>query len=214
MFGIFIKSFIIGLTGAMMPGPMLAVTIEHSHKKGLMAGPLIVLGHSILELLLLILLVFGLGSIINSNISIIIISIVGAIVLFWMGWDMIKNASKIKFASVDQKDDKEKKSAISVNSSIFAGILTSLSNPYWTLWWATIGLNLILDSMKNIQLGIVYFYFGHIMSDFVWFSIVSISIVMSKKIISDKHFQIIIAICGVILIGFGLWFGYNGVSRI
>jgi len=214
MFGIFIKSFIIGLTGAMMPGPMLAVTIEHSHKKGLMAGPLIVLGHSILELLLLILLVFGLGSIINSNTSIIIISIVGAVVLFWMGWDMIKNSSKIKFASVDQKDDKEKKSAISVNSSILAGILTSLSNPYWTLWWATIGLNLILDSMRNIRLGIVYFYFGHIMSDLVWFSIVSISIVMSKKIISDKHFQIIIAICGVILIGFGLIFGYNGMKRI
>jgi len=214
MFGIFIKSFIIGLTGAMMPGPMLAVTIEHSHKKGLMAGPLIVLGHSILELLLLILLVFGLGSIINSNTSIIIISLIGAIVLFWMGWDMIKNASKIKFASVDEKDDKEKKSAVSINSPVFAGILTSLSNPYWTLWWATIGLNLILDSMRNIRLGIVYFYFGHIMSDLVWFSIVSISIVMSKKIISDKHFQIIITICGVILIGFGLIFGYNGVSKI
>jgi len=214
MFGVLLKSFIIGLSGAMMPGPMLAVTIEHSHKKGLMAGPLIVLGHSILELLLLILLVFGLGSIIQSNIAIIIISLVGAIVLFWMGWDMIKNASKVKFVSVEKANNPDSRVAIKAHSSIFAGILTSLSNPYWTLWWATIGLNLILDSLKTTQVGVVYFYFGHIMSDLVWFSIVSISIVMSKKIISDRYFQTIITICGIILIGFGLIFGYNGITRI
>ena len=57
---IFVSSFIVGLSGAMMPGPLLAVTIRHASVRGFSAAPLLVLGHAILEAALVCLLLFGL----------------------------------------------------------------------------------------------------------------------------------------------------------
>ena len=59
LWGIFISAFLIGFSGAMMPWPMLGVTIDGSLKKGWTAGPLTVLGHGILELILIIIMIFG-----------------------------------------------------------------------------------------------------------------------------------------------------------
>jgi threonine/homoserine/homoserine lactone efflux protein len=44
--------FLIGLTGAVVPGPMLFATIEASLRRGWIAGPLIVLGHAAVEVLI------------------------------------------------------------------------------------------------------------------------------------------------------------------
>ena len=63
---IFISSFIIALSGALMPGPVLTITISESTKRGFIAGPLIVLGHAILEISLLVLLVLGFADLINN----------------------------------------------------------------------------------------------------------------------------------------------------
>lgn len=60
LWGIFFSSFLIGFSGAMMPGPMLGVTISGSLKRGWIAGPLVVLGHGILELMLVIAMISGL----------------------------------------------------------------------------------------------------------------------------------------------------------
>ena len=65
LWGMFFKSFLIGFSGAMVPGTMLGVTIDGSLKKGWKAGPLIVLGHGILEILLII--VIALYQIVNVH---------------------------------------------------------------------------------------------------------------------------------------------------
>jgi len=39
LWGIFISAFLIGFSGAMMPGPMLGVTIDGSLKKGVDSRP-------------------------------------------------------------------------------------------------------------------------------------------------------------------------------
>lgn len=61
LWGVFISAFLIGFSGAVMPGPMLGITIDGSLKKGWTAGPLVVLGHGILELSLITVMIFGLN---------------------------------------------------------------------------------------------------------------------------------------------------------
>ena len=56
---IFLTSLAIGFSGAVSPGPLLTYTITESLKKGFIAGPLISVGHALIELVLVI--VFALG---------------------------------------------------------------------------------------------------------------------------------------------------------
>lgn len=202
---LFITSFVITLSGAMMPGPLLTVTIANSAKKGFWEGPLLVLGHGILEFILVISILLGLSSILKSSTFIISISIIGGSILIYMGYDMIKSAKNL---TLDTKKIKNKDKGI-YNSSIIAGAMVSLANPYWILWWATIGMGYLMSAIKFKIIGIAIFFTGHILADLAWYSLVSFGISKGKKIMKDTTYHVIIKLCGVFLIIFGGYFLYG-----
>lgn len=205
LWGIFVTSFIVGLSGALMPGPLLTVTISQSAARGWVVGPLVVLGHGILELSLVVAIVYGLGQFLAKGSVIGVIGIIGGIVLLWMGWSMLKDARKVTLVMDGSK-------GVSSLHPVWAGILTSLSNPYWTVWWATIGLSYIAFSLKHGALGISSFYTGHILSDLVWYAFVSALVHFGKRLVSDRVFQVVIVVCGILLLFFGAYFGYSGIK--
>ncbi len=204
--GIFITSFIVGLSGAMMPGPLLTVTISQTAVRGWLVGPLIVLGHGILELSLVVAIVCGLGQLLAEPPVIGAIGIVGGFVLLGMGWAMLKDVRKVSLAVEENR-------GVSSLHPVWAGILISLSNPYWTVWWATIGLSYIGFSMKYGSSGISLFYTGHILSDFVWYVFISVLIHYGRRLTNDRAFRGIITACGIFLIVFGVYFGYSGIKK-
>ena len=57
---IFTTALLVGLSGALMPGPLTAVTMEHAFRRGYLAAPLITLGHASLEVVMVLLLLLGL----------------------------------------------------------------------------------------------------------------------------------------------------------
>lgn len=84
------------------------------------------------------------------------------------------------------------------------------SNPYFLLWWAIVGLGLLLNAYTLYGvIGVALFYFGHILSDISWYSFVSVFISRTRKFINQKIYRIIIAILGVCLVGFGISFIVN-----
>jgi len=199
LIAIFSSAFLIGFSGALMPGPMFALVLSGSSKSGFKAGPLTVLGHGILELALVIGLVLGLGSLLQNETVFKIIGIVGGAVLVYLGIDMIRSIRQAKI-------DLEKGGKDPGKSLIFHGIIASLSNPYWIMWWATIGMALILSASKYKLWGVIVFFIGHILSDLVWYSSVSFAVDRGRKFLSQKVYKGIIAVCGVFLIGFGIYF--------
>jgi len=86
------------------------------------------------------------------------------------------------------------------------GVIASISNPYWILWWTTIGLGYLVAAMKLGVGGVIIFFLGHITADFAWYSIVSLGVSRGKALIKDKPYQMIIRLCGLLLLGFGIWF--------
>jgi threonine/homoserine/homoserine lactone efflux protein len=98
-----------------------------------------------------------------------------------------------------------------VDHPVVAGILTSLSNPYWTIWWATIGLGYIVLSRRLGTVGLLSFYVGHILSDLSWYSFVALALTLGRRAISDRIYRGVVAVCGVFLVGFGAYFGYSGL---
>ena len=206
LLGIFVSSFVVGFSGAIMPGPVLSVTIAEATKRGIWAGPLVVLGHGIIEFAFFIALVLGLGSILKHDIVFGIVGVGGAIVLIWMGIGMVRG---MKTATLKLELSEGERS-----KPVLAGLLTSVSNPYFTIWWATIGLSYIALSRRQGIAGLSYVYSGHIMSDFVWFFTIAWAVTMGKRIMNDHVYRWIIGLCGIFLGILGLYFGYSGLKAL
>ena len=201
---IFISSFFIAFSGAMMPGPLLSATIEKSAKHGMAAGPLFILGHGILELVLLGFLFLGIAPLLQSNMFFTIVSVAGGVIMVWMAVLMLKGLPDLSLYAERQFKD--------YGSLILTGAVLSLSNPYWSVWWATIGLGFILTAAKTGPAGIASFFAGHILADLAWYTFVSALIWKGKKLLNDTAYRIIIGICAVILLAFGIFFLIKGIA--
>ena len=88
--GLASTSFIVALSGALMPGPLLTVTVGEAARRGFWAGPLIIVGHSLLELALVLLLLVGLGAWLNQPVILGTVGVLGAGMLGWMGFMTLK----------------------------------------------------------------------------------------------------------------------------
>jgi len=153
LWGIFISAFLIGFSGAMMPGPMLGVTIDSSLKKGWTAGPLIVLGHGILELMLIIIMTFGLKDFFSNPTVAGFIGLFGGAFLARMGYGMIKSGIN-KSVSLENKGTGN---SAGLRNLVLVGMLVSATNPYFILLWALTGMESIRQSYTSGLIGVLFF---------------------------------------------------------
>lgn len=204
--GIFFTSFLIGLSGAMMPGPLMTVCIGESARRGARTGPLLVLGHGILEMALAMALFLGLAAYIRDDRIMALVGIVGGAILIFMGTGMLRGAAHLTLSASPQRS--------AGIHPVLAGVVVSLANPYWIIWWATIGLGYILVSMKSGVQGVAAFLSGHILADAVWYGLLSFSVTMGRRFISDRLYRGVIVCCAVFLLGFGLYFGAAGFRTL
>ncbi|MFA6149369.1 MAG: LysE family transporter [bacterium] len=213
---IFVSSFIIGLSGAMMPGPLLAVTIRHASIRGFSAAPLLVLGHAILEAALVCLLLFGLIEWIRGDAAIITIALLGSAMLLKMAAGMAREVRTLHFdAAAGGSPGRTHDGKGSAGARpVIDGIVTSASNPYWSLWWATIGLGYLLLSRGQGWRGILAFFSGHILSDAAWYFFVGAAVSAGRNWFTDRVYRGVVGACAVFLVFFALTFGYLGVSRL
>ncbi len=197
---IFVSAFVVGLSGAMAPGPVLTVTISETLKRGVKAGPLIVLGHAIPEILLLALIGLGLGPFFEHPVVTTVVLSAGGLVLLWMGVQMIIS---------NKRTTEEALTATGTPSPygpVLAGMVLSVSNPYWIIWWVTIGMGFVTQSLQFGLMGLVCFYCGHILSDLAWFSFVSFSVSAGRRLCPPRVYRIIFILCGTMLLVLGITF--------
>ena len=194
---------IISASGVMSPGPLFAANITYGLREGVKAGIKIAIGHSIVELPLVILLGIGVFSLEIFPEFRTIISIFGAITLF-------------VFAGIQIKTILEKNKNISIKPKqgpIITGILLSVLNPFFIVWWLTIGFKLISDAMLIWAFaGILIVFVFHIWMDFAWLGITAFLASKSRKIISNRNYKIMILVLSLTLIYFGITFLMDVVS--
>ncbi|MFQ5835898.1 MAG: LysE family transporter, partial [bacterium] len=150
---------VISLSGVMMPGPVFAVTVTKSYKSAT-AGSLIAVGHGIIEFPLMFLIYLGLSNFFKLAPVQIFIGIAGGLMLIYLGVDMIR-------FRVDIKQERKDPSY----SSTVGGLITTTANPYFFLWWATIGSALILKSAMFGVIGFISMATVHWFCDFGWYSL-------------------------------------------
>jgi len=189
-----------------MPGPVLTVTISESAKRGFWAGPQVVLGHGILEGILLALLVAGFARFVSEPRFLGLVGVIGGGVLLWMSLAMLKGVRGLSL-------DLSAGPGFS-GGPVTAGVVTSLSNPYWILWWATIGLGYVLVSMKWGVVGVAVFFAGHILADLLWYSVISFLVSRGRRYIRLPVYRGIVGTCAVVLMIFGFYFSASGINYL
>jgi len=202
---IFCTSFLLALSGAMMPGPLLTVTISESSRRGFLVGPAMIFGHGLLEFALVLALLAGLAPFLQRADVFIAISVVGGGVLLWMGVGMLRGLSRLSLA-VESTGGRGR-------NLVLTGIALSAANPYWLLWWASIGLGYIAHAMKYGMGGVAAFFCGHILADLAWYSLISGGIAKGKGFFGDRVYRTLIGGCALFLLAFSCWFVYGGIAR-
>ena len=194
---------IISASGVMSPGPLFAANITYGLKEGAKSGIKIAIGHSIVELPLIILLGIGVFSLEIFPEFRTIISIFGAITLFG-------------FAGMQIRTILKKNNNITIKPKqgpIITGILFSALNPFFIIWWLTIGFKLISDAMMIWAFaGILIVFVLHIWMDFAWLGITAFLASKSKRIISNKNYKIMVLGLSMTLIYFGIVFLIDAMS--
>jgi threonine/homoserine/homoserine lactone efflux protein len=191
----------ISLSGVMAPGPITAVTIGKGSASP-HAGAKIAIGHGMVEFPLMIALYFGFGRLISYWPVKAGIGVIGGVFLCWMGVGMLKSIRQAVTASHDAR------------SATSAGILLTLGNPYFLIWWVSVGAFLILRAVEFGIWGFVLFAFVHWMCDFVWLYFLSALIHKGRSFFGRVFQEWLFGICGVFLVLFSVKFMIDALRII
>ncbi|MFH1881892.1 MAG: LysE family transporter [Planctomycetota bacterium] len=196
-----IEVVVISLSGVMAPGPVTAAAIGMGTRSRY-AGPLIAVGHGVVEFPLMILIVLGVGRILKLPTAQIVIGLAGGIFLLIMAIQMLKS-----LRSAEKQEIKAAKSA-----PVLAGIILSAGNPYFLLWWATVGLTLATTATGIGIWAFVVFAIVHWLCDLIWLSALSWANFKGSVLLGPRGMRIVLMICSAALFVFGLFFIYNAAK--
>ena len=190
---LFFLGTIVGLSGAIIPGPLLAFTVYDTSKKGKMTGHNIIFGHVLWESVIILIILLGFGGIITKNR--LLIYIIGGIALLLMGVSMTKS-----------KGDGIKMENSRVSSSLVGGVFYTAFNPTQLPWWATGGLAILLTGIDTMgMMGVIIVTVGHWFSDFAYYIFVSFIVNRQNRYINPHQREISI-ILGAFMVLIGIYF--------
>jgi threonine/homoserine/homoserine lactone efflux protein len=187
--------FVIGLTGALAPGPTLVATINASINGDWKTGLKVSLGHVIVELFLVILILLGLATVALPYTS--AIAGIGGIALIAFGLLTIAGSRKATMRTTSPQ---------AVANPYMAGLVTSAANPYFWIWWLSIGSAMVIAGLQGGPVLVGALMIGHWSADTVWLTLVSTGVSKGRMIVSDSTYQKIMILCGIFLILFGVYY--------
>lgn len=203
MWNFLVTVVLVTASGALAPGPLFFVTLFQGAKTGAKSGLIISVAHTLVEFTLVQLFAQGLLPIIDQPLVKFFIGGVGGLVLIVLGILQIRSSLRFEHPRTDFKY------STSRNLLLLGLILTGL-NPYFIIWWLTVGANLIILALEfNSLYGVLLMYICHIWIDYVWLILVAYFGKKGIDFLGLKWYRIGIGVFGVILIIFGVMFLKN-----
>jgi threonine/homoserine/homoserine lactone efflux protein len=191
-----LKAIGISLSGVMAPGPVTAATLAAGGRRK-HAGLYIAAGHGLVELPLVIFIMAGMQRWLEYRNVQIGIGVAGGLVLVWMGLQMLQQSRQ-----KDVVDD----SGFAGSNPLWIGVALTGGNPYFLLWWISVGLVLAVQAWEYGILAFGLFALIHWLCDLVWLEALSIASFKGTQIMGPRMQRIVLIICGCALLFFGALF--------
>ena len=192
----------ISVAGVMSPGPLFAANVAYGLKGGAKSGLKMAYGHTVIELPLVVLLGIGAITLVSLPQFRGVISLLGALSLFVFAAMQIKKVLKKPSDVFEGK-----------RGPFIAGIMLSGLNPFFLIWWFTIGFKLISDALLLWSFaGILIMFVFHIWMDYAWLCSVGFLSSKGKRIVSNKNYRIFIIAISAVLVYYGVTFVLQAIS--
>jgi len=193
---------VISMSGVLMPGPITTITVAQGSRNS-WAGSRVAIGHGAVEFPLIALIFFGVGALFEMTAVKVVIGISGGSVLLFMAIQMLKNYRRVEILTQEKE----------VNCFV-AGSLLTASNPYFLLWWATVGASLIFRSVEFGILGLILMAVVHWSCDLAWFQFLSWLSFQGNRFFGKRVQMGVFVVCGLAMLYFGLYFIADALARL
>lgn len=189
-----IQAVLISLSGVMAPGPLTVVVVGKGARSP-SAGAVIAVGHGIVEFPLMALLVVGLAPFFARPVFAAWVGLAGGLVLLWMGVDLARTMRRPVAVSTRREA-----------SALAAGVLMTAGNPYFLVWWATVGATLVLRAWGFGLWRFALFAVIHWSLDLVWYFFLSAASHRGTRLLGDRFRMGVSLVSGALLLYFGVRF--------
>jgi threonine/homoserine/homoserine lactone efflux protein len=213
IFAVFTFSFVLAIGAVASPGPISTAIVSQAPRRGWQVGPLVATGHSLTELLLVLLVIFGLGvGLANHNIQ-TGIALLGGALLLWMGgailWQIGRGKVRLPRAEEGLKP-------MSNGQFVGMGVFATLGNPFWYAWWVTVGAGYLSGYLSKAQGAalVIAFYLGHIAADYAWDTLLSTVVGGGRRWMTDTVYRLLLLACGVFFLYLGGTFLAHGFNAL
>ena len=208
---VFFFAFAGGFGAVISPGPVTTAIVSQSPRNGWKVGPLISTGHSLLELAITLLIMLGLATVLAHQGIQALIGVVGGGLLLWMGVTMLIGAwrGKMRLPGISTQVK-----TMTGRELLVLGMLTTVTNPFWYAWWVTVAAGYLAQAQVLGSGAVAAFYLGHISADYSWNTALSTIVGSGRRWITESVYRVIIGLCGVFLVYFGVVFLIRGIGLL
>jgi threonine/homoserine/homoserine lactone efflux protein len=198
---------VVTASGALAPGPLFFATITHGAKSGAKSGLIFSLAHTIVEFSLVMALAFGLLTVANEPTIKLIIGVVGGAALLIFGVLQIRDSF---FSKSDVQQSKG--GGISSKNPLIVGLIFTGLNPYFIIWWLTLGTPLILEALAFASIaGVIMMYIAHVWMDYAWLTSIAYLAKKGRSVLGTRGYRVLMIIFSVALIYYGLYFLFTSI---
>lgn len=192
---------IISFSGVMMPGLMFAAAIAKSLKSP-WAGAQLALGHAVIEIPIILLIYFGFLRFSLNNMAQLALNLLGGSMIIALGIFMYRARTEVVARGKDIP-----------HNTFITGIITTGINPYFLLWWTSLGSMLVLRFLAFGMTGLMVLIIVHWSCDVAWLSFVSNLVYRTHALWSIKLQERIFSASSLVLVGFGVWYMVSGLQN-
>ena len=193
----------ISASGVMVPGPVTAIVISKGTQSK-WAGLMVALGHAVIEFPLIAIIYFAVSAseFLESTGFQIGLGLAGGLLLIWLSVGVFRS----KPVAADAKVEGTHRNAF------LAGVATTATSPYFFLWWALVGVAIVTGA-KAFGGGWMILTGGlHWLFDAAWLLFISCFVFFLRRFLTDRIQRGISVVCGLTLVGFGVYFIYRAID--
>ncbi|MFE1245231.1 LysE family transporter [Fictibacillus sp. NPDC058756] len=200
-----LKYVLLGISLAAPIGPVNAAQMDRGIKYGFWQAWMVGLGATIADGLYMLMVYMGLVRYIDTAFMKSFLWLFGCFVLVYTGIETFKRAT--------QEISREKNYTVHAGKSFFAGFLMSLTNPLTILFWLGIYGSILAETAVKYSFESLMLYSGAIFAGILaWDFTMALVSSSFRKLLADRILGAISKLSGLSLIGFGVYFGYQGIA--